>query len=278
MESSLAGQGPIESYRLPDGRTIAHARAQETIGIYDDIFRDRIYLQHGVELPEDAVVVDAGANIGLFTLFVLEACPSARVWAIEPAPRTHEILRRNAAASAQVTTLQCGVGAQAGELEFTFFPNLTCGSGFYDEEQMSRIREIRRSLILSDPERARQLDSPIGEELIAYIVEQHLRREVTRIPVRPIGAILDEAGVDRVDLLKLDVEGSELAALHGIRDEQWPMIRQVVIEVHDTPRDGEELLRILRGRGLDAELVHSRLFEIGGKSILYARREAAGPA
>lgn len=262
----------MEPYLLPDGRAIAHARAQETDSLYKDIFGDRIYLQHGIELPEGSVVIDAGANIGLFTLFTLQTCPTATVYAIEPAPSTFEILRQNTAALPSVKALQCGVGAEAGEMEFTFFPNLTCGSGFYDPDQMRRIKGIRRSLILADPKRAKELDNPIGEELIAYVVDRNLEREVVRIPVRPLSAILDEMGGGRVDLLKLDVEGSELAALRGIRPAQWPNIRQAVVEVHDTERHGAELVRILRDEGFEAEIVAEKLFEIGGKSMIYARR------
>jgi FkbM family methyltransferase len=266
----------MESYQLPDGRTIAHARAQETDKIYKDIFLDRIYLQEGIELPPDPVVIDAGANIGLFTLFVLEVCPSARICAIEPAPRTVEILRRNTAAyGAAVTVLHCGVGAGESEMEFTYFPNLTAGSGFYDEDQMQRIRDIRRSLILADPVRAKQLDTPVGEELVNYIIDRNLECEVARIPVRPLGALVDELGIGRIDLLKLDVEGSELPALHGIRDDQWPQINQMVIEVHHTKRDGDELLRILRGQGFQAGIHADPMIAIGGKSMIYARRPAA---
>jgi polyketide synthase PksN len=263
----------MEAYQLPDGRTIAHARAQETDSLYKDIFLDRIYLQHGIELRPDSVLIDAGANIGLFTLFALQICPSASVCAIEPAPNTFAILRENVAPYPAVNTLQCGVGAARAEMEFTYFPNLTCGSGFYGAEQMQRIRGIRRSLILADPKRAKELDNPIGEELIAYVVEKNLERQVVRIPVLALSDILDEQRLRRIDLLKLDVEGSELAALRGIREDQWPGIRQFVIEVHHTEKDGAELLRILRQHGFEAELVHAPLYEIGGKSMIYARRE-----
>ena len=40
-------------------------------------------------------------------------------------------------------------------------------------------------------------------------------------------------GLDRVDLLKVDVERAELAALSGIAMSDWPKIQQVVLEVHD---------------------------------------------
>jgi phthiocerol/phenolphthiocerol synthesis type-I polyketide synthase E len=45
-----------------------------------------------------------------------------------------------------------------------------------------------------------------------------------------------EHGVDSVDLVKVDVEGSEMEVLEGIADEDWPRLRQPVIEVHDFGR------------------------------------------
>ena len=40
-------------------------------------------------------------------------------------------------------------------------------------------------------------------------------------------------GLARVDLLKIDIERAELAALSGIAMSDWPKIQQVVLEVHD---------------------------------------------
>ncbi|CAN0547110.1 unnamed protein product, partial [Ectocarpus sp. 8 AP-2014] len=44
--------------------------------------------------------------------------------------------------------------------------------------------------------------------------------------VVPLSLALHQLGVAGVDLLKVDVEGDELAVLHGIDDDDWPKIRQ----------------------------------------------------
>ena len=51
--------------------------------------------------------------------------------------------------------------------------------------------------------------------------------------VRTISQVIDEHQIQCIDLLKVDVEKSELDVLLGIREEHWPRIRQVVVEVHD---------------------------------------------
>lgn len=51
--------------------------------------------------------------------------------------------------------------------------------------------------------------------------------------MRTLSSVLREEGIGRVDLLKLDVEKSELDVLNGIEEADWPKIFQVVAEVHD---------------------------------------------
>lgn len=45
--------------------------------------------------------------------------------------------------------------------------------------------------------------------------------------VVPLSLALRELGLDFVNLLKVDVEGDELAVLRGIDEEDWPKIQQV---------------------------------------------------
>lgn len=45
--------------------------------------------------------------------------------------------------------------------------------------------------------------------------------------VVPLSLAIQQLEISAVDLLKVDVEGDELAVLHGIDDDDWPKIRQV---------------------------------------------------
>ena len=56
---------------------LAQVNRSETDFLYREIFVDNAYFRHGIALPEDAVVVDVGANIGMFTLAA--AAHSARI-------------------------------------------------------------------------------------------------------------------------------------------------------------------------------------------------------
>ena len=58
-----------------------------------EIFVDKLYLQGGVSILPGDIVLDVGANIGVFTLFA--AKQGAQVYAYEPVPPTFEVLQHN---------------------------------------------------------------------------------------------------------------------------------------------------------------------------------------
>eukprot|EP00887_Chlorella_sp_A99_P007448 scaffold2.g7448.t1 len=94
-----------------------------------EVFQSRCYARHGLSLPPGAMVVDAGANVGLFTLFaLLEWQPAAaRVLAFEPVPLLAAALERNVqrhGLADRVMVVCCGLHAEEGSLPFTFYPRM----------------------------------------------------------------------------------------------------------------------------------------------------------
>jgi hypothetical protein len=77
------------------------------------------------------------------------------------------------------------------------------------------------------------------------LVSRKFRNETFPCRLRTISEIVDEEGVERIDLLKLDVERSEGEVLAGIRSEHWGRIGQAVIEVHDEKGGLKEVERLL---------------------------------
>ncbi|HYD25907.1 MAG TPA: FkbM family methyltransferase [Croceibacterium sp.] len=53
------------------------------------------------------------------------------------------------------------------------------------------------------------------------------------VPARGLGSFLAEVAPDGVDLLKLDIEGAEIAALASLGDDQLAAIGQLTVEFHD---------------------------------------------
>ena len=67
-------------YTLPNHLEIVHLNKYETEYVYKEIFVDKCYLKHGITINDGDTVIDIGANIGLFTLFVNQHCKDPIVY------------------------------------------------------------------------------------------------------------------------------------------------------------------------------------------------------
>jgi FkbM family methyltransferase len=214
---------------LPNGMPVAYVTEFQIQAGYQEIFEDEIYLRHGITLPDDAVIFDVGANVGFFSLFVHQRAKNPHIFAFEPFPPTFEALRANTGLyGLDVRLINRGVADRPGRTEFTFYPNAPGLSGRFagTPEDLAE----NRSLILEWMER---MGVQIPVEQIDEAIRDHLRTETFPIELVALSDVIRENGVERIDLLKVDAEKSEGFILAGIRDEDWPKIRQVVLEVHD---------------------------------------------
>jgi FkbM family methyltransferase len=117
-------------YRLPNGMTVAHQNQNETDYLYREIFEKQIYLKHGIELGEKSCIFDVGANIGMFTLFVSQYFPDAKIYAFEPIKPIFDMLRTNAKLSgAEVELRQFGLSHHEKVDSFTYYPRYSMMSG-----------------------------------------------------------------------------------------------------------------------------------------------------
>jgi natural product biosynthesis luciferase-like monooxygenase protein/FkbM family methyltransferase len=226
-------------FKLPNGLVVAHHSAFQTTAIYREIFGDEVYLKHGITLPDDACVFDVGANIGLFTLFVHDVCRNAKVFAFEPIPPTYELLRKNVDLyGLDVNLFGCGLSDKSEMAAFTFYPEASGLSG-----RISNVEEdkrITKSIVSSWLQQVAPDQAMLPGSELDELVEEYLKSESFMCPTRTLSEIIRENGVERIDLLKIDVERSELDVLAGIEEEDWKKIGQVVIEVQD-----KELLDVI---------------------------------
>jgi FkbH-like protein/FkbM family methyltransferase len=272
---ALAGDSP--RLTLPGVGEIAHLVPYETEFLYREIFVQESYLRHGIELGDGACVFDVGANIGLFTLFVHSRCDNARVFAFEPAPPVCDILRRNTAAHAPSThVFDCGLGDENAERPFTYYPRSPTFSGFAADA--ARDHAALAAVVGNVVRGQLPAGSPDLDPLVEQLTHGRLDRRIYRRPVRTLSDVVREHAIERIDLLKIDAEGSERAVLAGIADEHWPLVRQLVVEVHD-PTDAEHLRALLAERGFDVVLDSSdELLRRTGFVQVFARRPGAATA
>ena len=261
---------PEQCFELPNGMVIAHANRGETEFLYDEVFVKRDYLQHGVVVPEDACVFDVGANIGMFSLLVGSIAPSARVFAFEPMPAVFALLQANAELyGLRATLFDCGLAAEAGTASFTYFPHNSILSGTFanPEDETAAIRAML----------AADLDgNGTSPDLIDDLLRERTASEPVVRPMRTLSDVIDEHGVERIDLLKIDVETSESDVLAGIEAADWPKIQQLVVEVHERSERLDRIVNLLRGHGF---LVAAEEGNPGsGLAIVHAHRDKLASA
>jgi FkbM family methyltransferase len=194
-----------------DGLKVFASSSMEARFIYDEIFRLGCY--DGIRLPERSLVIDVGANIGMFALFVKFRYPDAEILAFEPAPESASIFRQNidlhGLDGVQIAEIALGAAADPAA-PFTYYPAIPGNSTRYPQQK--------------GPAKA-----ALSKIYSSRVAERFYQGVSITVPVERLSGYLR---ADRpVDLLKIDAEGGEVDVLHGIDPEHWPLIRQVVVEV-----------------------------------------------
>lgn len=139
----------------------------------------------GAAAAEELVVLDVGANVGDWTLQALEQLPHARIYAFEPSEAAFRGLVSAVGASPRVSVSQVALGDTDQE------------AVLYADSPGSGLASLAR----------RRLD----HAGISFAHEE-------RVVVRTLESWARSVTLDKVDVLKLDVEGCELAVLRGAGD------------------------------------------------------------
>ncbi|REE96807.1 FkbM family methyltransferase [Thermomonospora umbrina] len=200
------------------------------------------YFQHGITLEPGATVIDLGANIGVFSAHVHRMLNGdMRGFACEPLPPIYATLEKNARErlGGKVTALPYGVSSRDEELEFNYFPKFTVLSSMYrGNRSLAEEKEYMTTVVtdfIKGGHGGRPLIRRLPRFVIRWGVDFRMRAlgnmQKHRVRVRPLSDIIDEHDIDRIDLLKIDVEGAETEVLRGIEERHWPLIRQAVLEV-----------------------------------------------
>jgi len=240
----------------------------------------KLYVAHGIQLEDGATVVDVGANVGVFSAYVHELLGgAASIFAFEPLPPIFAMLERNARErfGGRVTALPYGLSSREDEVEFTYFSAATL---------LSSSRRTDENLASERERMARWFAQWVGQGgagpvlrrlptfVIRRIAKSALRRlkkmQTYRVRVRPLSAVIDELGIETIDLLKIDVEGAEIDVLSGIDQRHWPMIRQAAVEVDGWKKTYPLIREIFESKGFRVHAEQDSIQEAGDFGMIYA--------
>jgi FkbM family methyltransferase len=179
---------------LRDGGTVRVSSRGEA-KVYWQIFIHRCY-----RLWADCeTIVDAGANIGMFSVWAARRLPDSRILALEPYPETFAKLQHNLRINqleTRVESVQLALAAQSGERAMPVAAE-------------SQTRSLVPADLATDGER------------------------VVKVPSITLADLIDRYKLRQIDLLKLDIEGSEWEVLHSTPASVLRSIRRIQFEYHE---------------------------------------------
>ena len=248
---------------------IAHLNKNETEFVYKELWEEQAYLKHGITINEGDCIFDVGANIGLFALFMGQICKDVSIYAFEPIPPVFDLLRINTEGyGLNVKLFNLGLSSDIKSDTFTYYPQVSVISGrFADADQE---REVIKSFLLKQQTIANE--TQISSQAIDELLAERLQSQQFTCHLRTISDVIGEHGVERIDLLKIDVEKSEQDVLSGIQQEDWQKIQQIVVEVHNINGRLEEIAALLKEHGYDLTIEQDALLEDTVLYNIYARR------
>ncbi|HEY0079202.1 MAG TPA: amino acid adenylation domain-containing protein [Pyrinomonadaceae bacterium] len=269
---TILGERP--RFTLPNGMVVAHHTSPQTSAIYREIFEDRVYDRHGLAFNDGDCIFDVGSNIGLFTLFANLKCKRPRVFAFEPIPPTFDLLRTNVSLyDLDVKLFNVGVADKVDVASFTFYREAAGLSG--RSIYAANDKEITKTIIsnwftnVGSPDELEPQERARFDELM----EEVMHAETYDCRLTTLSNVIREHEVERIDLLKVDVEGGELDVLNGIEEEHWGRIRQVVMEI-DTKEMLDEIKHKLEKRGFRVNVDETTTVHAGTEYFytIYASR------
>jgi len=263
--AEAAGTPPLT---LPSGRPVHYFRREEAAYFIEDVFRHHTYDKAGIVYPEGGIFVDVGANIGLFGLYVLEKAPAATIYAFEPVDALFEVLRRNLADIPDVHLFRTALAETAGEATLTFYPALSGMSSLHADRD--RDRALLRQIVANLRREAGGAD--IGLQQIGAMIEDRFDAETIACATTTLSAVIREADIPHIDLLKIDVQRGELGVLRGLEAEHWPRVRQVVAEIHDLDGERAAAVALLEALGFRVRVEQAPIHADTPVVFVYATR------
>ncbi len=268
QNKSLLNQGLL--HKLPNGMVVAHLNKSETEFVYKELWEEQAYLKHGITINEGDCIFDVGANIGLFTLFMGQICKDVSIYAFEPIPPVFDLLRINAENyGLNVKLFNLGLSSETKSDTFTYYPQISVISGRFGDADQER--EVVKSFLLKQQNLVVN-DTEASSQAIDELLAERLQSQQFTCYLRTISDVISEHGVEKIDLLKIDVEKSEQDVLSGIQQDDWQKIQQIVVEVHNINGRLEEIAALLKKHGYDLTIEQDTLLEDTVLYNIYAKR------
>lgn len=145
--------------------------------VYKELKNDTYNIKH-ISFSTGDIVLDVGANIGMFSIFLAKRHPDIKIIAIEPVPENFEHLKRN--------------------IELNSVKNITALN--------FALTADGRNIDIMLP-----LQNPGGASFISNLECSH--GKIHSVPSQTLDSIFSQYQIDRCKMMKIDCEGAEYEIL-----------------------------------------------------------------
>ncbi len=143
-------------------------------------------------------IIDGGGNIGLTACFFATKFPNATIVTIEPDTENYNLLQLNCKSYANIHTLQCGIWKNNTHLKIE--------------------------------------NTHVGNN--AFTVTETNEAGADTIKALTVLSVMKQFNMPHIDVLKLDIEGSEKEVFEENFEKWLPLTRVLIIELHDEMKRG----------------------------------------
>jgi len=177
---------------------------------------------------DDSLVIDIGANIGVFSIFATLA-KNTVVYAYEPFSKNFDLLKEN---------------IKLNKLENRIFP-FNFGLAAKKEKRRLYLGESPFHSFL--PAKESPFNALYGN------FEENQKQKYSEINCISLKDVFEENKIDSCDILKIDCEGAEYEILYNLPDEYFKKIKEIRLEYHNhlnnKKNTGDFLKRFLEEKG-----------------------------
>lgn len=189
------------------------------------------------------LIIDAGANIGLTSIYFANKFPNAKIISIEPEKNNFEMLKRNVKSYNNIIPLYSALWHKNENIELI---DAGLGTDGFITINKNGMNDIYSNL-------------PTHKSNVFSANKSY------QVPGKTVDTIIKDFGLQSVDILKVDIEGSEKEVFEN--SSLWiDKVNSIVIELHDFMKPGCSRSFYNGSNGFDNEWAH-------GESIFISRNE-----
>ncbi|NVM46378.1 MAG: FkbM family methyltransferase [Candidatus Lokiarchaeota archaeon] len=270
----------MKKLTLPNGEVISYIDKLTALDVYDEIYVENEYLRHDIEVNDNDVIFDIGANIGLFSRYVAMQAKNLQIFTFEPVPIIFDVLEENLKnLPAEVKNYNVGLAEREEITHIHYYPNVSADSAIIEFDWDLKVEQylLNYDETVADWfQGAESIPESKRKDIIEKILKDLYKAELVQCKLRTISDIIQENDIKTINLMKIDAENYEFQVLSGINQTDWEKIHQITMEVHEHIQGGKNLLKklskMLEEKGFQVKKGLDSRFSLMGVYMLYAKR------